>query len=132
MLVYILVYLWSTHSNVHLEYIWNIYITPKYFLLPIFNQMSAPISYARKYGSTFWYVGLLYLEISYICSIFLDSTYKQNHLFVFCWLISVSVTISKSTMMLQTTLFHSFLWQHNISLYIYTTSSLFIPLLMDI
>ena len=131
MLVYILIYL-CQHI---LMYIWNIYgifTSPLSISCCPFSIKCLLLSYPRKYGSTFWYVGLLYLEISYICSIFLDSTYKKNHLFVILWLISVSVTISKSTVMLQTTLFHSFLWQHNISLYICTTSSLFIPLLMDI
>ena len=61
---------------------------------------------------------------------FFYSTYKWYHmiyLFFSLWLHSVWQSLGPSTL-LQMTLFRSFLWLSNISLYICTTSSLSIPL----
>ena len=54
-------------------------------------------------------------------------------IFVFLFLVYFTLyeSLGPSTS-LQMAQFHSFLWQSNIPLYICTTSSLFIPLLMDI
>ena len=72
-----------------------------------------------------------YFVNRFICTIFLDSTYKRYHMvFVFLWLISLSMTISRSIPVAANGIILFFLWLSNIPLYICTTSSLSIPLLI--
>ena len=66
--------------------------------------------------------------------LFVDSTYKWYHMmFVFlCLIASLSMKISKSIHVAANDIIYSFLWLKNTLLYICTTSSLSIPLSMDI
>ena len=75
----------------------------------------------------------------FICTLFFvclfkDSMYKQYHMmFVFLWLTSLSLTVSRYIHVAATGIIScSFLWLSNVSLYMCTTSSFSIPLWMDI
>ena len=73
------------------------------------------------------------LQISSFVPLFLDSTYKQCHMvFVFLCLTLLSMTISRSIHVAANGIILFFLWLSNIPLYICITSSLSIPLSMDI
>ena len=68
-------------------------------------------------------VSMTLFLFSYICSfvfVFLDSTYKWNHMvFVFLWLISLSIVHSRSTHIVANGKISCFLWLSNIPLCIY-------------
>ena len=96
-----------------------------------FSHPLSPLPSDNHKNSPHIYESASFLLICLFC--FLDPTYKCYHVvFVFLCLVSLSTinALLSPFMLLQVARFHSFLWPKHIPLYICTTSSLSIYLLM--
>ena len=110
------------------------FITGSLCLLILFTYFTHPPPYPLWQPSVcslyLWVCFCFIMVLHLFC--FLDSQCKKNHMiFVFVWLISLSIITSRSIHVIENGKVTLYLWLSNIPLYIYTTSSLSVNLLMD-
>ena len=106
---------------------WCIYISPN---LPVYPCLPSPNNYV-----CFLHAWLYFCFVNkFICIFFLDSTYINIIWYLsFCvWLTSLSMTMSRFIHVATNGIISFFLWLSNIPLYICTTSSISIQLLISI